>query len=509
MQNFVKLSVLFLSISGFLVLQACGGGGGGTPSNSDDTPVGVSLNAVGNKLIAPGTALNFTVSASNPDDNSISFSTNSTHAIYMNQGASFNPDTRQFSWTPSVEGSHQITFNVTNNDVTPVVTDSETITINVSSRVQLNAIGNKTVGPGGTLNFTVSAFNPDSNSVSLSTNSSHDIYTNQGAMFNTSTGQFSWAPSVEGTHQITFTVTNNDVSPAVTDSETITINVSSRVQLNTIGNKTVGPGGTLNFTISASNPDSNSISFSTNTSHDIYTSQGAMFNTSTAQFSWAPSVEGTHQITFTVTNNDVSPVATDSETITIDVASRVQLNPIGSQSVTLGGTLSFSVSATNPDSNSITLGTDTAHIIYTNQNAAFSAGTGQFSWTPAVIGNHSVSFSVTNNDVSPPVIQSETVSINVTDSSAIIAQGKILYDIHCLSCHGPGGENGSSAGIVIGSPPEQVRGALGLEEANLLVGAMSGIVNSLANPVADANSIGYYLCDVAGVDINDTFNCAP
>jgi len=488
---------IYALIAGFLaaslILQACGGGGGGGGGNPP--PAGVTLNSIGNKLVAPGTALNFTISASNPDNNSISFSTNSSHAIYMSQGASFNPATGQFSWTPTVEGIHFIAFAVTNNDVTPAVTDTETITINVSSRVQLNAIGNRSVGPGGTLNFTVSVFNPDNNSTTLSA----DLSQVSGATFNPVNGQFSWmAPTTLVSPQVTFTVTNTDVSPGITDSETITINVASRVQLNTIGNKNLGPGGALNFTVSASNPDSNSISFSTNDSHDIYTSQGATFNTTTGQFSWTPTVLGTHQIEFTVTNNDISPAATDTETITIDVANRVQLNPIGSKSVTQGGTLNFTVTATNPDNNSITLSTDTGHIIYTSQNAMFTPGTGQFSWTPATPGNHMVSFTVTNNDVTPAVTDSETVSINVLDNSVILAQGEALYISRCQSCHGVNGRAGSQS-IVVGTSPEGVRFAL-------TVSPMTG----LANMTNEATAIGFFLCNLEpSIDYNNPAQCPP
>ena len=411
----------------------------------------------------------------------------------MSQGATFNPATGQFSWTPTVEGIHFIAFAVTNNDVTPAVSDTETITINVSSRVQLNAIGNKTVGPGGTINFTVSAFNPDNNSTTLSA----DLSQVSGATFNPSNGQFSWmAPTALASPQVTFTVTNDDVSPGITDSETITINVASRVQLNSIGNKTIGPGSALNFTISASNPDGNSISFSTNDSHTIYTSQGATFDTTTGEFSWIPTVLGTHQIEFTVTNNDISPVATDTETITIDVTNRVQLNPIGSKSVTQGATLNFTVSASNPDNNSITLSTDTGHIIYTSQNAMFTTSTGQFTWDTTVPGNHMVSFTVTNNDVG--VTDSETVAITVQDNSAVLAQGEALYISRCQSCHGVNGRGGSQS-LVVGTSPEGVRFAL-----------TESPMTGLANMTNEATAIGFFLCNLEpSIDYNNPAECPP
>lgn len=97
----------------------------------------------------------------------------------------------------------------------------------------------------------------------------------------------------------------------------------SGVTLDAIGNKTVSPGGALSFNISASNPDSRNISFSTSTSSDIYTARSALFTASvpSAQFNWSPTVadNGTYQVTFTVTNLDAEPVETNEETITISV----------------------------------------------------------------------------------------------------------------------------------------------------------------------------------------------
>ena len=500
MEKFRFYALIVSFVSSVVLLQACGGGGGDAPASGGGGPVvpaGVSLNTVGNKIVAPGTALNFTISASNPDNNAVSLSVDLSQVT----GATFNSTNGQFSWMPLTEGAYQVTFTVTNNDVDPVVSDSETITINVSSRVQLLSIGNQTVGPGGTINFVVSAFNPDNNSVSLSA----DLSQATGATFNSGNGQFSWTPSVEGNHQVIFTVTDNEASPVVTDSETITSDVSSRVQLNTIGDKTVGPGGTLNFTVSALNPDGNSISFSTNDTHPIYASQGAIFDSGTREFSWSPTVLGTHQITFTVTNDDVSPAAIVSETITIDVSNRVQLNPIGSKSVTQNGTLNFTVTASNPDNNSITLSTDTGHIIYTAQNAMFTQGTGQFSWTPASPGNHMVSFTVTNNDVG--VTDSETISINVQDGSAILAEGAALYVTHCLRCHGPNGAGGQGYTFgVVGTSPYAVKEALGIV-GNAAASSMNGIRNNMSNQVSDSNKIGWYLCDLDGITYTNTTDC--
>jgi parallel beta-helix repeat protein len=95
--------------------------------------------------------------------------------------------------------------------------------------------------------------------------------------------------------------------------------------------------------------------------------------------------------------------AEDGDNMTSDLAEDVIsifntdpiLNPIGDKNVTAGDTLSFSISATDTDTNptdTITYGTDFS-------NLTFNTGTGAVSWTPgdADSGNHSVNFTATDN----------------------------------------------------------------------------------------------------------------
>lgn len=171
----------------------------------------------------------------------------------------------------------------------------------------------------------------------------------------------------------------------------------------------------------------------------------------------------------------------------------VSLNAIGSKLVSPGDTLNFTVSASNPDNNSITLSTDTTHIIYTSQNAMFTPSTGQFSWTPTVAGNHMVSFTVTNNDVLGT--DSETVSITVLD---ILDQGEALYISNCESCHGPNGQGGTQ-GLVVGTSPAGVRVALGI----------SPMIN-LVNMTDEATAIGFFLCNLEpSFDYTNPSDCPP
>ncbi|MDH3557930.1 MAG: putative Ig domain-containing protein, partial [Deltaproteobacteria bacterium] len=114
-----------------------------------------------------------------------------------------------------------------------------------------------------------------------------------------------------------FTVTDNG-SPAESDSETVTIsvgNVNRPPVLGSIGSKSVDEGDLLSFTISASDPDGDILTYSASN-----LPSGANFNSGTRTFSWTPAIgdAGGYNIQFTITDNG-SPPESDLEIITITV----------------------------------------------------------------------------------------------------------------------------------------------------------------------------------------------
>jgi hypothetical protein len=130
------------SLVGILVAVSlsfgCGNkGGGNSPATSttvnNDTitirsTVSISLdpvlNAIGAKSVNVGTNLNFTISGSDPDGDTLTYS-----ATGLPAGATFNADTRTFEWTPGYTqaGSYNVTFAV--NDGSQSATETVTITV--------------------------------------------------------------------------------------------------------------------------------------------------------------------------------------------------------------------------------------------------------------------------------------------------------------------------------------------------------------------------------------------
>ena len=292
-------------------------GGNPVPVNVVDGLVNINyspvLNPIGDKATNEGDTLNFTVSATDSDGDSLTYS-----ASNLPTGASFDPGTQVFSWTPDYDQSGVypgVHFEVSDGSLT----DSEdiTITVNHTNRPPvLNSIGNRTANEGELLSFTISATDPDGDSLTYSASNLP-----LGASFDPATQTFSWTPGYDqsGVYaNVHFEVSDG----SLTDSEDIiiTVNHTNRPPvLSLIGNKTVSEGDLITFTISATDPDGDSLTYSASN-----LPLGASFNPVTQTFSWTPDYDQSGVYTgvhFEVSDGGL----TDSEDITITVSNVYKL----------------------------------------------------------------------------------------------------------------------------------------------------------------------------------------
>ncbi len=108
------------------------------PVSTNRAPV---LSSIGSRTVTQGQTLQFTVSASDPDGNALTYS-----ASGLPDGAAFSPATRSFAWVPAAAGTYAgITFSVSDGSLS----DSETITIRVTPA------NNQTPATGTTYEVTV------------------------------------------------------------------------------------------------------------------------------------------------------------------------------------------------------------------------------------------------------------------------------------------------------------------------------------------------------------------
>ena len=164
------------------------------------------LDPIGNKMVAEGQTLQFTVSAIDADGDTLFYS-----ATNLPPGATFNPFTRVFTWTPDFmqEGNYpNVEFTVT-DDGNPMELDTELITItvgNVNRAPVFDPLGSQEVLEEQLLTFNVNATDPDGDAFVLSAENLPS-----GSSFDSQAGTFSWTPTLSqaGNYVVTFKTTDN------------------------------------------------------------------------------------------------------------------------------------------------------------------------------------------------------------------------------------------------------------------------------------------------------------
>jgi hypothetical protein len=325
--NKIKL----LSLSAIVIIALCLSI---LPALASDSPDGMKNGKEGNTSIMRsavqseypvlttrvGEALTFTLSAADPDNDTMSYAASNLPA-----GATFNPLTGTFSWTPGYDqaGTYpDIHFEVSDG----ALTDSENITItviNLNRPPVLNGIGNKSVIEQKPLEFTVSAADSDNDTLIYSASNLPP-----GAIFNAQTRTFSWTPNSgqQGTYAgVHFAVSDGILA----DAEDITVTVTAGSSSNT----TIGEAV---FSVSALNI--NPLKVSTGKKVNI---SALATNSGTAA--------GTYEVTLKINGSVQSTkTVTIAAGASVTVSFTTQKNVAGVYMVDVNGlTGSFTVSADN------------------------------------------------------------------------------------------------------------------------------------------------------------------
>jgi hypothetical protein len=282
------------------------------------------LGEIGDQTGAEGTVITFTATATDSD---IPANTWTFSLVGAPAGASIDPNTGAFNWTPTeAEGPGDFTFTVhVSDNGSPNLNDEEAITITVTeinTAPVLASIGNKVGDEGTAMTFTASAADNDlpANTLTFSLESAP-----AGATIDPDTGAFTWTPTEaqgEGDYTFIIRVTDNG-TPALNDFEEITVlinEVNAAPVLGTVGSQTGTTGAPVTFTASAADSDlpAQTLTFSL----DSGAPAGATIDSKTGVFTWTPTTAGTFQVTIRVTD-DGDPALDDFETITITVTEEV------------------------------------------------------------------------------------------------------------------------------------------------------------------------------------------
>lgn len=285
----------------------------------------------------------------------------------------------------------------------------------------LDPVGDWTVEEGSLLSFAVTASDPDQGGQSLSF--SLDAGAPAGAVIDPPTGVFTWQPGESagpGNYGVTIRVTD-DGTPALSDSETITISVrevNAAPRINAITDRSGEEGNAIRFVVTADDLDlpAQVLTFSL----DDGAPAGAGIDPATGEFTWTPAEEQggmVAEITVRVTDNG-SPPLDAAESFSVNVAEMNQapmLSLIGNQSVAEGETLDFVVDASDSDLPTQTLSYSISE--GAPEGASLDAASGRFQWQPTEAqgpGTYFLTFQVADNG-SPALTNSQIVHISVTE----------------------------------------------------------------------------------------------
>ncbi|MFA5104313.1 MAG: putative Ig domain-containing protein [Candidatus Margulisiibacteriota bacterium] len=302
---------------------------------------------IGSKTTSEGQTLIFTVSATDENNDAITY-----EAVTLPSGANFNITSGLFSWTPDYTqaNTYNVTFKardgyggisqesitiIVNNLSGPLAPSNLTAVGITSSRIDLSWTDNATNelgyriarSPNGTV-FTAIA-SPAANSTS---------YSNTGL-----------SPHTRYYYKVCATSEGGDSAFSnIASAETLNM----VPVLTHIGNKTTSEGNILTFTVSATDEDRDTLTY-----ESVTLPSGATFNATSGLFNWSPSYSqsGSYPVTFKA-RDAYGGISQETITITVNNVVRTYsisaiagaggtIEPSGLIAVTEGGSRVFSISA--------------------------------------------------------------------------------------------------------------------------------------------------------------------
>ncbi|NPV42289.1 MAG: tandem-95 repeat protein [Anaerolineae bacterium] len=390
-----------------------------TVNEVDNAPV---LAAIGNKVIDELVTLAFTASATDSDDDPITYSLENGTGGTVPSGASIHSTSGAFSWTPTeAQGAGVFTFDVCASANSQNDCETITVTVNeVNVAPVLAELENKSGNELSTLTFTAIGTDGDLPTNTLTYNLTGAVPS--GASIGSSSGFFSWIPAeAQGPGSYTFDVCVSDSS--LTDCQTITLTiyeVNLYPVLEAIGSQSGDELTEITFTAQASDADlpANALTYYLSSGGGSVPS-GAAIGSTSGVFSWTPSeAQGSGLYTFDVCVNDGS--ADDCETINVtvnEVNTAPDLAEIANKSVIEEQLLTFTATASDSDlpENALTYsltGTIPA-------GASIGSSSGIFTWTPDdTQGGSDYTFSIrVCDDGSPSLCDEQAITVTVTESN--------------------------------------------------------------------------------------------
>ena len=237
----------------------------------------------------------------------------------------------------------------------------------------IDQIPDREVQEGEVVYLAVRAADPDGDPVRYFSSGLPD-----GASFSGSTGAFSWVPDYdqEGEYRLVFSASDGKLLASVTVTVTVR-NTNRPPSLAVSGGSAVAEGGELVLLLAGQDPDADVLSFTVDPLPD---GAGIYPVGTTAAFVWRPGYEqaGGYVLVFTVTDLSDPPLSgTAVHPVTVANTNRPPLLPLlDDRQVDENETLSFIITAVDPDGDGVSLGAEAL------PDGAGLTPAGMFSWRP-------------------------------------------------------------------------------------------------------------------------------
>ncbi|MBI2650570.1 lamin tail domain-containing protein [Candidatus Woesearchaeota archaeon] len=339
-----------------------------------------SINSSPGNIARKGEAYAYDVDAADLDNDTLGFSlkTNAT-------GMSINSSTGLIKFVPSSTGFFAV--NVSVSDLAAIANQSYNLTV-AGSRLNITSFLppslNQVMREGSALNFSINISDQDKMLAGIS-------WLVDSILNSVNSTNFSYSPRFgdSGTHSVNATI-KDVLSEETSVKWTVTVTkVNMAPILGPITDKTVSKNNNLRFNITGSDPDNDTLIFSSNHSSIAITS----VNRSIAAVSWRPTNLdlGAHTVNFTASDGFL----TDSKVITIIVDSAGNRAPQITSSAATNGIrdelYNYDIDATDADNDTLSFSL--------NSNAtgmSINSATGLISFTPLSAGVFSVNASATD-----------------------------------------------------------------------------------------------------------------
>ncbi len=355
-----------------------------------------TLQAIADKQVRENQNLTFKVIGSDEDtDNTLTYT-----AEGLPQGASFDPQTQTFSWTPTFEqaGDYSVTFTVSDGKEKAKTTAKITV-INVNRAPQFEGLSDQTVKEDQMLTFQVKASDPDGTPVQLSVEKAPD-----GASFDPSGGTFSWKPTFEqaGNYTVVFIASDGDTS--VQKQVKIQVeNVNRPPEFQPVEKQSVKEDETLRFTVQATDADQGtSLTYSLENPP-----KGAKFDGDSHSFEWKPGFDqaGSYVLRFKVSDGEAEAVL--EVPVTVENVNRPpKIDSPGDREVKAGETVEMRFKGSDPDNDDLTYSASGLP-----DGASFDQGSGELRWTPSDNQTGTFTITVTVSDGQESASASATIKV--------------------------------------------------------------------------------------------------